>query len=117
MKESKTNRINLEATSEATEALLKFLYTDELECDTRTVCEVMILSDMYLLDNLKQKCVEQIYDSVTEDSVIEIYAWASKCNIESIITYSEEYIWKKIGVIRRKNEFKQLLQSGSSLII
>ena len=53
MKESKTNRINLEATSEATEALLKFLYTDELECDTRTVCEVMILSDMYLLDNLK----------------------------------------------------------------
>jgi hypothetical protein len=60
MKESTTNSLHIEATAETTEAFLKWLYTDELECDTKSVGEVMLLSDMYLLDRLKIKCVQYV---------------------------------------------------------
>lgn len=73
MQESRLGRINIDASPGAVQQLRKYLYTDNIDCDTKKDESVMMglfsLGDLYSLSRLKTLIEAEMKDTLSIDNV------------------------------------------------
>lgn len=73
MKEAATKEIHIYASYEAAFALFRYFYSDSLDASPKIALEVMMLADMYLLENLRYDCESLVKRSLTVETALDLY--------------------------------------------
>jgi DNA-binding beta-propeller fold protein YncE len=83
--------IRIEGTSSAAfKALLKYLYTDDMEIDDAGLFDLAVLCDQYQVERLHNYCVHQIYNGITVENAVMRLVQAHTANI------GENTMWDKL---------------------
>jgi hypothetical protein len=70
-------------TSAAFKALLKYLYTDDLEVDDAVLFDLAKLCDQYQVERLRNHCLHQLYDGITVQNAVRRLVQAHTASGES----------------------------------
>ncbi|KAJ4750335.1 BTB/POZ and MATH domain-containing protein 1 [Rhynchospora pubera] len=82
---------------EVFKAMLHFMYTDSLRCDSETVSEEMaqhlfVAADRYAIEGLKALCEDKLCDSVSLDAVASTLALAQRHNSPRLKNHCLEFM-------------------------
>ncbi|KAJ1687377.1 hypothetical protein LUZ63_018767 [Rhynchospora breviuscula] len=82
---------------EVFKAMLHFMYTDSLRCDSETVSAEMaqhlfVAADRYAIEGLKSLCEDKLCDSVSLDTVASTLALAQRHNSPCLKNHCLEFI-------------------------
>lgn len=117
MKESATREIRIDASYEAVFAMLKFLYTDELDVPPLVAVELLVLSDMYFMSSLKAKAEGLVFDSVSPATALEFYGWAKERGLKQLEKFTADFIWRNIGQVSRLPAFQEFVKGQTELFL
>merc|ERR1712110_24237 len=97
MKEASNATLELsDATCESVEAMLAFVYTDNL--DPRLALDVLPLAHRYQLDRLTSQCCEQILGSVNATNVVLAIRMLLRLREDTAIAETWETLVEKVRV-------------------
>jgi hypothetical protein len=117
MKESSTREIRIDASYEAVFAMLKFLYTDELDVPPVVAVELLVLSDMYFMSSLKAKAECLVLKSVDPTTALEFYGWAKERGLKQLEKFTADFIWTNIGQVSRLPIFQEFVKGQTELFL
>ncbi|XP_062501325.1 uncharacterized protein LOC134178464 [Corticium candelabrum] len=124
MKESQSSRdghmttIAIEdASYDAFRALIVYLITDKVSVDLndwKMACQLVILSDRFLVSKLKSYCEQIVAIHIRVENVVEILCLSDTHNTPRLKEQAITFICNLLDVMRERAEMKQL---SSSLIL
>ncbi|KAF9917495.1 hypothetical protein BX616_000801 [Lobosporangium transversale] len=96
-------------------AFLSFLYTDAIDVDLScsTVCDVMIMANMYLLERLKKLCASILHRHHLQiDTCVRIFQAACTSQEHGLKRLSQEYIFRHLGAVMKTEDWFLMWSQG-----
>ena len=118
MKESREGKIVLnDLSSRAWNIFRTFLYTDVFNdnCCVKTLLEVLMLSDKYDVQPLKDRAEVAIVDKLTPDNVVEVFEASHHFKLKMLQDAATKVIVENWEAMKKKTEVMTWMTSGSSL--
>jgi len=124
MKESRATEITTgDITPEVLNIILEYIYSEELMFTSDTIVEVLITSNQYRLDHLKQQCEKEIGANLDEENVLMLLQIAEQYNCPVLRRRTLRYIELNIEKVKKAKDFstapveilRQLLANGIKL--
>lgn len=112
MKENLLDRVEIEdIESEIFDALLRFVYTDQVDLIKINAKELLIAANRYLIPLLKSRCEAFLLESLTIENCTEMLALADLHNAQQLKKKTTDFIRLRKTEVRKTEGWKNLKQS------
>eukprot|EP00164_Ancoracysta_twista_P000299 GFYU01000419.1.p1 GENE.GFYU01000419.1~~GFYU01000419.1.p1 ORF type:complete len:424 (-),score=92.29 GFYU01000419.1:136-1407(-) len=118
MKEARTKEVHVEDMAyETFKIFLEYLYTDELpNLPSEMLIEVFVAADRYTINRLKDLCVRDIKDSVSDENIVRLLTVADRHHSEALKNYCLDYIVEHRESVSTLPEFDELASTPDLLL-
>ena len=102
------------ASYDAFQALIVYLVTDKVRVDVndwKMVCQLLILSDRFLVSKLKSYCEQIVAGQIRVENAVEVLRLSDTHNVPLLKEQAVTFICNHIDVMRERAEMKQLSSS------
>lgn len=96
-------------------AILRFLYTSELQIHVLCAPELMHYSEKFQLDDLRKKCAQLVTDRVTFDNVIDLFISADFYKVKGLKRACLQVIQTNFTLVSKTEGFSRLLKNPTLL--
>ncbi|KAF9572544.1 hypothetical protein EC968_009687 [Mortierella alpina] len=96
-------------------AFLSFLYTDTVDADTEytTICDVMVMANMYLLERLKKLCASILHRRHLQvETCVRIFQAACVSQEHGLKLLSQEFIFRHLGAVMKTEDWLLMWSLG-----
>ncbi|XP_014232896.1 speckle-type POZ protein-like [Trichogramma pretiosum] len=119
MKEKKDNIVKIDdLNAETVECMLQFVYTGKVNTlDDNVVFSLLMASDKYQMEHLKDFCKNYLYDSMNLDNCIEIAEFADRYKMDLLKFWAKNFIAVNIKQISKSKKFTELAKTNNDLLL
>jgi RCC1 and BTB domain-containing protein len=96
-------------------AFLKYLYTDCIDIEDEKAMDLLILTEDYKEEDLKQKCLEVIKNSITIENVCSFYCFSIRENINDLKDFCFEIAFNNLKEVKKTKAFQQMDESSAKI--
>lgn len=96
-------------------AMLKFIYTDELDASDVDVSDLFFAADKYNIPLLRQKCVEYLCNNINNDNAAEYYKLSVVHGVSSLTSKTARFISNRMNVVRLSEGWARLTQDPNAI--
>lgn len=89
-------------------AFIEFLYKNEVNVDADDALDLLDLANSYFENELKQRCVEIIKESVSVENVASIFSAAVKFNADELRNFCVQFAHNKMKTILNTEAFDKM---------
>ncbi|KAG0215248.1 hypothetical protein BGX28_000467 [Mortierella sp. GBA30] len=96
-------------------AFLSFLYTDTVDVDIEytTICDVMVMANMYLLERLKKLCASILHRRHLQiETCVRIFQAACVSQEHGLKMLSQEFIFRHLGAVMKTEDWLLMWSLG-----
>jgi len=118
MKENLLDRVDIQdIESVIFEALLRFVYTDQVDLIKINAKKLLIAANRYLIPLLKLRCEAFLAESLTIENCTEIIALADLHNAQQLKKMTTEFIYLRKTEVRKTEGWKTLKQTRPDIAL
>jgi hypothetical protein len=96
-------------------AFLKYLYTDCIDIEDEKAMDLLILTEDYKEEELKQKCLEIIKNSITIENVCSLYCFCIRENINDLKDFCFEIAFNNLKEVKKTKAFQQMNETSAKI--
>eukprot|EP01125_Pyxidicula_operculata_P006912 TRINITY_DN2368_c0_g1_i2.p1 TRINITY_DN2368_c0_g1~~TRINITY_DN2368_c0_g1_i2.p1 ORF type:complete len:692 (-),score=98.22 TRINITY_DN2368_c0_g1_i2:410-2485(-) len=107
--ESKMSSIPLLCGAKEFKMMLEYIYTDDIEqWDPECAVNLMILSNEYGIDRLREMCEKYLFDGIEIENVAWLYEVAEMNNAQFLASYCSYFMFKHFDKVTETEAYKNL---------
>ncbi|CAL8105876.1 unnamed protein product [Prunus armeniaca] len=118
MKESLSGTIKIgDVSYDALRAFVNFLYTAEVCLDQQLACELLVMSEKYQVQHLKDFCQKFLVSNLNLDNSLSTYTFAHQHNFKPIIDAALTLITASMDKLASRDEYTELKERDPGLLL
>ncbi|BFG18976.1 hypothetical protein CerSpe_052500 [Prunus speciosa] len=118
MKESLSGTIKIgDVSYDALRAFVNYLYTAEVCLDQKLACELLVMSEKYQVQHLKDFCQKFVVSNLNLDNSLSTYTFAHQHNFKPIIDAALTLITASMDKLASRDVYTELKERDPGLLL
>jgi RCC1 and BTB domain-containing protein len=89
-------------------AFLKYIYTGIIDIKSEKAMDLLILANDYKEEDLKQRCVDIIKNSITIENVCSLYCLSYRENLNELEEHCFRFAFDNLKEVKKTKAFNQM---------